>query len=214
MERPTSARGRPARVVLLLLLLPPITAAFALPYGGGAARASADEPAIGAELEAELEEELEGELEEEGEEPEAECDEIAELLGECEAAPAAAAKQAPEECPLSGARARASSSARRLQLVLHYTAVHPVRAYVDFRLRSPHGALRVGIVRRRLAGKGLLRLSETLSETEWRRTHAAATGTVQLDVPGAPARCRSRMRLELHRAGMGRDVWRSRPIRG
>jgi hypothetical protein len=193
-----------------LLLILPLIAALIWPAPGAGLVGGApgvDAPAATADLEEEFEEEFE-EVEREFEE---ECLDLEEGFEECEDAEAdptpSAGDTPPEECLLRTVRARARASNGRLQLIVRYTSSAAARVYVDFRLRSSRGAVNVGLVRRRLSKKGLIRLGRRLTDAELRRVRAANGGVVDLDVPTVPGYCRGFHHLTLRRDQHRRNVW-------
>lgn len=156
--------------------------AFAAPaFGSG-------EEEGGAEESEETEEELGFEVDGEGEWLEVEGN------GEEESAPASIL---PPECLLRAARPRAilDPAHERLHLVLAFKAWNPTELKASFKLKGPHGALRLEERTRHPSRAGTLHLSRSLGGPALRKARAARLVVVRLDVPATPSYCHLTLRL-------------------
>jgi hypothetical protein len=195
------------RIVWLVSVVIPLVLVALLCVARPADAAVVGPPAPPPELEEEFEEEPE-------EEPEEECEEVEEGLVECEEAEAAGEQTGPyppAECLLRTARARVFTYTSRdeLRLVVRYTSVAPAKVYVDFRLKSSKGSLKLGLVKRRFSKRGLFRLNESLSDARMERVRAAKRFVVTLDIPAAPSYCHRyyTRRLTIKKTVHGQAVW-------
>ncbi len=170
---------------------------------------------LAANLESEEEEEEEeaefGEEElEEGAFGEAEC---GGLEDECLEAEELEEEWPPPECLLSETRASVSAfqSSRRVVLTVGFATRAPVRVAIAYWLRGPHGAMRVGAKRRRLAARGSFRETKRLSSRRMARALGARSWTVTIDPLGTPGYCRGifDLRLGPRRASAHGPVWSS-----
>jgi hypothetical protein len=134
-----------------------------------------------------FESDAEDESEEEPEEDE-ECE--ADEEETCEEGPDD--PEAPSECLLRSAEATifASPAQDRLRLVVRYAAVAPAMVAVDYGLHGSKGSLYLGQSRKRFAKAGVVRETETLSESQMAKVVAAKDFTVQLFPLDAPNFCR------------------------
>jgi hypothetical protein len=149
-----------------------------------------------------LDEELEFEVEAESSEDEElefdECEEIEEC-GDDESG-----SELPPECLVSSAEAEIFATANRdtVRLQVRYTTTAPTAVSVDYGLHGGKGSLYLGGDRKQFAKKGVLRLAESLTETQMTKVMAARSFSVRLRVPGAPHYCESLLdrQLDVRRA--------------
>ncbi|HXS48078.1 MAG TPA: hypothetical protein VN756_11530, partial [Solirubrobacterales bacterium] len=174
-------------------------------------------------FEEELEADEEGEFEEsecetaeeefeEGELGEVEVEQLCEGGADKRSEKAAAnSSVAPEECLLRSARARvvASDSHRSARLTVGYTTYEPTGATIDYSLKGGKGTLRLGTVKRHLGRSGVIRLTETLGDSEMAKVEAAGRFTVRLHIANAPGNCRrfETEQLTVKRATERQTVW-------
>jgi hypothetical protein len=194
-------------VVVAILALAKSAQALTLPSG------NALPPAVTAPLEEDAEEAEEGEEpDEEGVEGESGSSDC-EIGGEedeeeCEAEAEADER---EECFLSSATATVSANgaSNKVRLAIHYTAFSPTTVGIDFWLRGSKGPLSLGSDRDHLGRKGVLRVSETLSEGQMSKALAAKKYTVQLRPANAPGYCHEYLdrQLTVRHAAAGGFTW-------
>jgi len=98
---------------------------------------------------------------------------------------------APSECLLTRTEASVSASPARdrLRLQIHYEMSSPSAVGVDYGLHGAKGSLYLGGEKKQLGRKGVLRLSEDLTEAQMEKVMAAKGFTVRLRVPAAPRYC-------------------------
>jgi hypothetical protein len=186
--------------LLLLLAIQPAHAATLGAGPGNAPGAPAAGSALGQPVEIEAEEpeealeegckEAEGETE--GEEPaEGTEAEPGEEEGEEETAPCEAASAPPAKCLLRSARAQVlvDPPQERVRLLVDYSFFAPARVTVEFRLEGRRGLLKLGQAKRKLAGRGSIRLSERLTKAELAKVRAANGFLVEFRIPAAPRSC-------------------------
>lgn len=101
--------------------------------------------------------------------------------------------EAPPECLLTRAEASVSAAPNRdrLRLQVRYETSSPTAVTVDYGLHGSKGSLYLGSERKQFGRRGVLRLSETLSEAKMEKAMAAKNFTVRLRVPAAPRYCQS-----------------------
>jgi hypothetical protein len=192
----------PLRLLLaawVFLAMTLLGAWFAAPATAAGSPSAFAPPAFGSSEE-ELEEEGEPEEGEETEEElEFEVDGEGEWLevegnGEEETAPASIL---PPECLLRAARPRAivDSDHGKLRLALAYKAWNPTELKASFKLKGPHGALRLEERTRHPSRAGTLHLRRSLGGPALRKALAAHLVVVRLDVPATPSYCHLTLRL-------------------
>lgn len=233
--QPARQATRTARLVSLvvplvlaaLLLTPKLAHAATIgPGGASGATAAAAEPGEPAEGEGEPVEEVVNEEcgahATEGEAPAEGVEEVEEVSGEEAAAAEAggtpqgceAGSAPPASCLLLSARARVFVDARRdrLRLLIDYASSASTRVTVEYRLEGRRGSLKLGQAKRRLARKGVLRLSEKPSAAEMARARAARDFTVTMRIPATPASCSryDTRRLTVKRTTRSKTVWSQR----
>ena len=154
--------------------------ALTVPAAGAPGVAAAPAPPADEEFEddAEASEDEGFEGEECGEEDE-ECEEDSGL-------------NAPQECLLSSAEATVTASANKdkVQLQVRYTTTSPTAVGIAYGLHGRKGSLYLGGERKKLAKRGVLRLTEHLTEAQMAKVMAAKGFTVRLRVPAAPGYCK------------------------
>lgn len=157
-----------------------------------------DECEAGEEAEENADEPEEAEADEEDEGDEAEL---------CEDDPESGLP--PRECRLRTARASVSAAGERARLTLRYTTFEPTEARLSYRLTGAKGSLKLGEARRHLARRGVIRLAERLGRSAATRVQAARRFTVEVEVPGAPPKCRPYgvLKLSVKRASRSRLTW-------
>jgi hypothetical protein len=156
------------------------------------------------------------------EELEEECFEFEEGVLECEQLEpdtSEAGPFPPEECLLRTARARVLTYAtrNRLRAVVRYSSLAPTRAYIDFRMRSGSASLSLGLVRRHLSRRGVIRLSASLDGPRMELARDAREFVLTMDLPSTPDHCRRHFtrRLTVKRTVEGQSVWfQSDPVFG
>jgi hypothetical protein len=99
--------------------------------------------------------------------------------------------EAPPECLLTRADASVSVSPNRdrVRLQIRYTMSSPSAVIVDYGLHGSKGSLFLGSERRQFGRKGVLRLTENLTEAKMEKVMAAKSYTVRMRVPAAPRFC-------------------------
>jgi hypothetical protein len=179
-------RRKPLAFLVLLALLCLAPSARALSVPG----APAVPPVLAAPADEE-EEEGEAAASEDEEDEEAEAAEACEPEepGECDEE---AGSEAPAECLLGSVDPKifASGNSGKVRLQIRYTTNAPTAVAIEYGLHGAKGSLFLGKAKRRLARKGVLRLSRRLTETQMAKVMAARDFTVRLRVPAAPAWCR------------------------
>ncbi len=118
-----------------------------------------------------------------------ECDEEEE---ECEEEDGESGAEAPAECLLTSAQASVlATNNDRVRLQIRYTTTSPTAVTVDYGLHGSKGGLFLGSEKKRFGRKGVLRLTESLTEPQMTKVMAAKGFTVRLRVPAAPRYCNS-----------------------
>jgi hypothetical protein len=114
--------------------------------------------------------------------------------GEEEAAPASIL---PPECLLRAAHPRAilDPAHEKLRLVLAFKAWNPTELKATFKLKGPHGALRLEDRTRHPSRAGTLHLSRNLASRAFEKALTAHVVVVRLDVPATPPYCHVTLRL-------------------
>jgi hypothetical protein len=119
--------------------------------------------------------------------------------------------EAPEECLVNSAEATvyAAPNQDRVRLLVRYTTSTPTSASFDYGLHGSKGSLYLGGEKRRLARRGVLRLSTSLTEAQMEKVLAARNFTVRLRVPATPRYCQSLFdrQLDVRRALPGGLAW-------
>jgi hypothetical protein len=149
-----------------------------------------------------LDEELEFEVEAEASEDEEfefdECEEAEECDGE------ETGSELPPECLVSSAEAEIFATANRdkVRLQVRYTTTSPTAVSVDYGLHGSKGSLYLGGDKKQFAKKGVLRLTENLTEAQMAKVMAAKAFAVRLRVSAAPHYCESLLdrQLDVRRA--------------
>lgn len=149
-----------------------------------------------------LDEELEFEVEAEASEDEEleldECEEGEECFDD-----ETSSELAPE-CLVSSAEAEIFATANRdtVRLQVRYTTTTPTVVSVDYGLHGGKGSLYLGGDKKQFARKGVLRLTENLTEAQMAKVMAAKAFAVRLRVPAAPHYCQSLLdrQLDVRRA--------------
>lgn len=154
--------------------------ALTVPASGGPSALAA--PVIPADEEDEEEAEA---SEDEGFEFE-ECEEDGEECEEDEGL------EAPQECLLNSAEATVTASANKdkVQLQVRYTTTSPTAVGIAYGLHGSKGSLYLGDEKKQLGKRGVLRLTEHLTEAQMAKVMAAKGFTVRLRVPAAPGYCK------------------------
>jgi hypothetical protein len=123
-----------------------------------------------------------------------------------------AGEEPPVECLLRSASAKATVPAKqdRLLLTISYSTYERTEATIDYRLRGAKGSLHLPQARQRLGERGVLHVTEPLSESEAERARAAKDFTVQIRIAGTPSECRSISirRLTIKRSAHNQLTWR------
>ena len=129
--------------------------------------------------------------EEEAEASEGEEFEECEDAEECEEDPHN--PEAPAECLLSSAQATVFAAANhdRVRLQVRYTTTTPTPVALAYGLHGSKGALYLGGEKKKLSGRGVLRLDTDLTEAQMAKVLAAKNFTVRLRLPAAPHYCQS-----------------------
>lgn len=97
----------------------------------------------------------------------------------------------PTECILRSAAARAVLNGQgKLRLTIRYTTFEAADAKVVSRLQGSKGSLRLPEKPTHLGERGVLRLTEALSEAEAERARSAHDFSLQIRIPAAPRECR------------------------
>lgn len=100
-------------------------------------------------------------------------------------------EEPPFECLLRSATAKAALNGQgKLRLTVRYTTFEATDAKIVARLRGGKGSLRLPEKPAHLGERGVLRLTETLSEAEAERAQAAHDFILQIRIPAAPRECR------------------------
>jgi hypothetical protein len=122
------------------------------------------------------------------------------------------AAEAPAECLLTSAQATVAVAPNHdsVRLQVRYVTSTPTAASVDYGLHGGKGSLYLGGEKKRLAKQGVLRLTETLTETQMAKVMAAKGFTVRLRVPAAPGYCQAFFdyQLDLRQATPNGVSWR------
>jgi hypothetical protein len=151
------------------------------------------------EAEDECEAVEEAEAEEGSEEEVEECDEEA------------GSEAPPRECLLRSASARlyVSPTHEKVRLVVRYTSYSPAEVDVEYHVGGVRGTLKLGDARTHFAKRGVFHDAEKLGRAEVGKVREARRFTVDLDVAGAPSRCRpyETRQLTVRRAAHGQFLW-------
>jgi hypothetical protein len=101
--------------------------------------------------------------------------------------------QAPTECLLTRVETSISAAPNRdrLRLQIRYEMSAPSAVGVAYGLHGAKGSLYLGGEKKQFGRKGVLRLSEDLTEAQMEKVMAAKGFTVRLRVPAAPRYCQS-----------------------
>ena len=101
--------------------------------------------------------------------------------------------QAPPECLLTRVEPGVSAAPNqdRVRLQIRYEMSSPAAVTVDYGLHGNKGSLFLGSEKKQFGRKGVLRLSENLTEAQMEKVMAARGFTVRLRVPSAPRYCQS-----------------------
>jgi hypothetical protein len=101
--------------------------------------------------------------------------------------------EAPQECLLSTVEATVLATANqdKVRLQVRYTTTSPTAVAIDYGLHGTKGSLYLGGEKKQFARKGVLHLTEHLSEDQMTKVMAAKGFTVRLRVPAAPSYCKA-----------------------
>ena len=93
--------------------------------------------------------------------------------------------------------------------MIRYTSFSPADVVVDYRLLGGRGSLKLGGGHQRFAKRGLLRVTEKLSDAEMEKVRAARRFTVSMAIPEAPRYCRryDTRHLTIKRTVHSQVVW-------
>lgn len=117
----------------------------------------------------------------------------------------------PTECILRSAAAKAVLNGQgKLRLTIRYTTFEATEAKLVSRLQGGKGSLRLPEKPAHLGERGVLRLTEALSETEAERARSAHDFSLQIRIPAAPRECRPLFARQMtaKSGGHGTVTWR------